>query len=358
MTELNQIDLAHRYFVNDLPSANIPATRLRNILDNLQQGVQLSVSALNYMKQQGLVALEQFARNAITYEGFCGIAGPEQATRIQVAEAARLAREADRDAREAVRAAAYNRERLLADRARLARETDPMYIAELKSQQLRMRYGLDQFIKVPFLGRLMDILSRIDGGNRLTDDDVWWLKTEGRDYYKEKLQAAFHEREAEYFAAEYSRTSDPWNAVNASSHYRKCDQAEKANDLLTSIPSERQTSRKLKSAICTTHGGVKRDLGNLQEALNLGGQAHSLTPRDFRPCTLLGAVNIELGNLDIGWEWYRKAKERGASEHSIDHDLRGIFLRADNARRENIKSFLLREDPVRYAWVTTLVPGN
>jgi hypothetical protein len=94
-----------------------------------------------------------------------------------------------------------------------------------------------------------------------------------------------------------------------------------------------------------------RDLNRFDEALKFGSQAHALTPKAFRPCTLLGAVNIEAGDYSTGLEWYEKAKQRGASERSIDYDLRGIFLRADKAKREEIKAFLLREDPVRYKWV-------
>ena len=97
-----------------------------------------------------------------------------------------------------------------------------------------------------------------------------------------------------------------------------------------------------------------RDLKRLDDALSLGNQAHALTPNDFRPCTLLGAVNFELGHYDIARDWYTKAIERGATERTIDYDLRGIFLRADPARREEIKAFLLREDPVRYRWVNNL----
>ena len=39
------------------------------------------------------------------------------------------------------------------------------------------------------------------------------------------------------------------------------------------------------------------------------------------------------------------------SDGRADSDLRGIFARADKTKREEIKAFLLREDPVRYAWV-------
>ncbi len=363
MTNLNRLDLAQRYFVDDLPGANIPATRLRNVLDNLQQGHTLSALALKYLQAQGLVALRQFALGETTYEAFRETAVAEQFKRKQAAEVERLARDAERLAKEAeyeataaARAAEYERTRHRAEEARRARERDPKFIARVKSQQLRMRYGLDQFIEEQAFARVMDILQRLDGGSRLNDADVLWLTTEGKNYYTESLQAAFHECEAEFFAAEYSRTMDPWNAVNASGHFRKCDRARTAHELLASIPAQQQATPKLKSAICTTHGGVMRDLGRMDEALALGGHAHAFTPGDFRPCTLLGAVNIELGNLSVGWDWYRKAEERGASVRSIDHDLRGIFMRADEARRVEIRTFLLREDPARYRWVNEFHP--
>ncbi len=97
-----------------------------------------------------------------------------------------------------------------------------------------------------------------------------------------------------------------------------------------------------------------RDLKRSDEALHFGIEAHALTPGNFRPCTLLGAVNFEMGNYEAGKDWYAKATERGASERSIDYDLRGIFIRAEKNKREEIRAFLLREDPVRYRWVQHL----
>ncbi len=360
VADQSRIDLASKYFVTDLPGAIIPATRLHNILENLEQGRTLPGSA-DVLAATWTIRSTAACTGEITYEAFCKTAAEEQAKREQSAkaerqkeEAARLRRIEEDKAQEAIRKAKYERDRQRAEEARRKRESDPKYIANMKNQQLRMRYGLDQFIERQFFARLMDILHRLDGGNRLSDEDILWLTTEGKDYYTEILQEAFHEREAEFYTAEYKRTSDPWNAVNASGHYRKCNQARKAHDLLTSIPDERRKAPKLNSAICTTHGGVMRDLNRLDEALKLGDQAHALTPQDFRPCTLLGAVNIEMGNYGIGKDWYDKAKERGASKRSIDYDLRGIFLRADKAKREEIRAFLLREDPERYKWVRNL----
>jgi len=354
MTVLNPIDLAHRYFVSDLPGSTIPASRLRDILDKLQKGRPLTTNGLNYLQQLGLTALGQLARGEITYETFRETAAPEQAKREQSVEAERQAKHASMLARAAEQKAREADYWAQQEAARLARESDPKYIAKMKNRALRARYGIELFIEQEHLPQLMNILHRFDDGNRLSDDDVLWMTTEGRDYYSEILQAAFHEREAEFYASEYRRTTDPWNAVNASGHYRKCEKARNAHDLLTSIPAERQKAPKLRSAIATTHGGVMRDLKRLDEALNLGNQAHALTPKDFRPCTLLGAVNFELGHYDVARDWYAKAIDRGATERSIDYDLRGIFLRADPAKREEIKAFLLREDPARYRWVNNL----
>ena len=361
MSDSEWIGLATKYFLTHHSGATVPGTRLNNILRNLEQGHRLSELALKYLQEEGLVALQQLVQGEITYETFCKIETVEQARREQAADAERQSAEAARSrwieeekAQEAIRAVEYERERQCAEEARLKRESNPKYIAKVKNQQLRIRYGLDEFIDRGIFPRVMDILHRLDGGNRLTDEDVLWLTTEGKDYYTENLKSAFHQREADFFTTEYNRTSDPWNAVNASGHYRKCSQSRKAHDLLATVPVDQQKSPKLKSAICTTHGGVMRDLKRSDEALHFGIEAHALTPGNFRPCTLLGAVNFEMGNYEAGKDWYAKATERGASERSIDYDLRGIFIRAEKNKREEIRAFLLREDPVRYRWVQHL----
>ena len=351
MTTRKLIDLAQRYLVNDLPGSTIPASRLSGILEKIQAGQPITTKGHSYLQQLGLTALGQFLRGEITFESFQDLAASEQVQREHLAEVERqaqhvamLANEAEQKAREAE----YWAQR---EAARRAQESDPKYIAKVKNQALRARFGVDLFIEQEHFSRLMNILHRLDDGNRLTDDDVLWLTTEGHIYFSESLRTAFHAREAAFFVDEYLRTSDPWNAVNASGHFRKCAEARKAHELLTSIPPDRQKVPKLRSAIATTHGGVMRDLNRLDEALKLGNQAHAFTPRDFRPCTLLGAVNFELGHFDTARDWYAKAIERGATKRSIDFDLRGIFLRADPVRREKIRAFLLLEDPDRYSWV-------
>lgn len=343
-------DIAHRFCVSDIPGATIPATRLSKILSSMHHGSPLTALSLQYLQEQNLTGLHQLATGQITYEAFLEVSGPAHQGRVQVAEAEHQAKEAARLAREAVWEAQYKRERDAVEVDRIARESDPKYIAKMKSQALRRKYGMDYIDQTLFTG-LMNILKCIDSGSRLAEDDFVWLTTTAKEHFTEGLRKAYHLREAEFFAGEYSQTLDPWNAVNASGHYRKCDQPKAALKLLDSVSACRLNDRKVKSAICTTRGGVMRDMGQLDDARELGEQGHEHKPQDFRPCTLLGAVHMELGNFGEAHDWYAKAKERGANERTIDAELRSIFQRADQTKREAIKAFLLSEDPNRYRWV-------
>ena len=345
-------DTALHYCVDDMPGADIPGARLQNILDCLRLGRPVTRLSLGFLQQQGLEALHRLATGALPYDSFRELALAEQATRIEAAAAAGLAREAEERARDIAIQAGIKLAHEQAEAARLARESDPKYIAKIKKQQLRARYGVDTYVEQHCFGRLMNILECLDADQRLTDEDFVWLSSEGELYFSDQLRIAYHRLEADFFAREFKRTHDPWMAVNASSYFRKCNCARDADSLLGTINVEQQRSAKLKSALCTTRGGVMRDLERWDEALRLGEKAHALKADDYRPCTLLGAIHMETGNYSLGQEWYAKAVERGATVDSVDQDLRRIFFRADQAKQAEMRAFLLREDPVRYAWTT------
>ena len=139
--------------------------------------------------------------------------------------------------------------------------------------------------------------------------------------------------------------------LNACGHYRKCDQSDTALGLIDDVTTDRLKQPKVRSAVLTTRGGAMRDLGRRSEALQMGETAHALMPQDYRPCTLLGAVHMELHHFKNGHEWYEKARKLGAPETGIDSELRGIFQQLDPAGREAMKRFLLAEDPHRYSWL-------
>jgi len=352
VVNLSYRDNALHYCVDDLPGASVPGSRLQNILDCIRLGTPVTPLSLAFLQQQGLEALRRLATGALSYDCFRKLALGEQAARIEAAIVARLARETEARARDAAMQARMKLAHEQAEAARLARESDPKYIAKIKNQQLRARYGVDSFVEPDCFGQLMGILRSLDAGQRLGEEDFVWLSTVAKDYFSDQIRAAYHRLEADFFASEFKRAHDPWMAVNASGHYRKCSCARDAESLIGTINVEQQKSTKLKSALCTTRGGAMRDLERWDEALRLGEKAHAFRADDYRPCTLLGAIHMETGNYSLGQEWYAKAVEREATIASVDQDLRNVFFRANQAKQEEMRDFLLREDPVRYAWVT------
>ena len=346
------IEIARKYFVQDLSGAAIPGSRIHNILKQVESGSSLSNFTLQYLQKNGFLALLSYVKNEISFVDFQKAARPEQAKRQELTKARISWEEAERrQKREALLAKAKQEQERIAAQRR-AYENDPKTIAKRKQNKLRARYDLSFYIEREHFPKLMNILRNVDKGLRLTENDIAWLTTKDYEYgyYTEELRERYHENEAEFYANEFKKRKDPWLAVNASSHFRKCQRATEADTMLRTIKSSKIKKKKLRSALCTTHGGVKRDLLKYNEAITLGEQAHELTPKDFRPCTLLGAVNMETGNHSLGEAWYEKAIERGASEKSVDDDLRSIFMRATPAKREELRAYLLKKDPHRYRW--------
>ncbi len=345
------MEVAVKYQVEDLRGASIPGSRMTKILEQLESGQLLSNFTLEYLRKEGFLSLSRYARKEISFPDYLKAAEKEKYQRCSAAEIKALREEAEQKRKREALQARMRREQELAAAKKRAFDSDPKNIAKAKQNALRAKYDLSFFIEKHYFPKIMDILRRVDNGIRLSEEDVVWLTTEGRDYYTVELREGYHWNEAEFYAGEFKKSKDPWSAVNASSHYRKCERAQVADSMLTAIGVTKLKNPRLKSALCTTHGGVKRDLRKFEDALSFGEQAHLLTPKDFRPCTLLGAVNIEIGNYDLGQAWYKKAIERGASEKSVDDDLRSIFMRAEKSKQEALRDHLLKIDPVRYSWV-------
>ncbi|TKD40612.1 hypothetical protein [Azotobacter chroococcum] len=59
---------------------------------------------------------------------------------------------------------------------------------------------------------------------------------------------------------------------------------------------------------------------------------------------------MEMGEVSIAHEWYRKAEERGVTPDSIESELRSLLARMTAEKREEAIGELLT-DPVRYRWL-------
>jgi tetratricopeptide (TPR) repeat protein len=231
---------------------------------------------------------------------FRGAAEQEQTARIEqakvkaVKDAAELAERAE--ARAAAVKATFE-----------AMANDPALRRKREAKDLRQRFGVG-YIESEDYRRVMALLRQVANGQRLNVEDLAWLKTEADYCWTDELQRAWHTLEAAALTKAWESSGDPWNAVNASGHWRKAGEPERALRLTDAALERVGSNSKLRSALATTRGGAMRDLRRLDEAKALASEAHELTSSDYRPCTLLGAVHIELGDLPTGHEWYAKAE--------------------------------------------------
>lgn len=221
-----------------------------------------------------------------------------------------------------------------------------------RRKMLWAKYGIG-FIESAHMRQMIDILERVEVGARVADADVLWLVT--NDYRSHELKCAIHEIEAKYFREVFEKTNDPWAAVNASSNFRKAESPSEALSLLDRIEFSSQSNDHLKSALCTTKGGALRDQRRHEEALHLGMQAHNFDARSFHPCSLVGAIHFEIGDFALGEQWFAMAVQRGATLDALDSEVRAIFRRLNDVRKSALADYLLKGDPVRYAW---LAPKN
>ena len=321
-------DIARHFHLEHIAAAVSPP--LSDYLDALFRGRALTAEALTYLRNNGPADLYRLAFGQLARDAYIAAA--------KVTEAEALARKSRVDAAEA---------------ARIARENDPEYIAMMQTQALYGKYAVLLTDKT-LMPRMSKLLQKIDAGNRLPKEDLEWLGTSARGHFTAPLRKAYHQLEADFHADQYRKIHDTWSAVNACGHYRKCDQSARALELIDSILEDRLKPPKVRSAVLTTRGGALRDLRRLPEAILAGERAHALMPTDYRPCTLLGAVHMELRDFEEGHDWYEKARQRGATEHAIDAELRSIFQQLDSPGREAMKRFLLAEDPRRYQWLNEM----
>ncbi|MFA5581594.1 MAG: hypothetical protein WDA25_06525 [Paracoccaceae bacterium] len=343
MSGSSQAGLAEKYLVDDLPGAALVGARLNGILQKIEAGETLTSLAQAFLTSGGLNSLLALATGQIDRPTFEEAAARERSDRIQ-----RAKEDADRvTAEQTQKAKAMD----AAIKARFAAmDNDPVLRKRREARELRDRFDIG-FIETEHYPRAMRLLKQVASGDRLAPEDVAWLSTEVVDCWTDALQKAWHRLEAEALTKAWEESRDPWDAVNASAHWRKADEPQQALEVTEAALAKAGRNPKPRSALLTTRGGAMRDAGRLTEARTIGLEAHELIPADFRPCTLLGAVSMGLGDLAAGHEWYAKAEALGAERRAIDQDLRALLIRSEPDARDRIRNYLLEQDPERFAWL-------
>ena len=275
MTRYLHADLAERYFLEDLPGATQLGARLNGILLKIDAGEQVTALQRQFLAMSGLHALITLADGKTTLGEFRAAAEQEQAARIEEAAVKTLKDAAELAERAEAKAAAVK-----ATFAAMA--NDPALRRKREAKELRQRFGVG-YIESEDYPRAMALLRQVANGQRLKVEDLVWLKTEAEYCWTDELQRAWHALEAAALTEAWESSGDPWNVVNASGHWRKAGEPERALRLTEAALAQVRPSPKLRSALATTRGGAMRDLRRLDEAKALASEAHELTSSDYRP---------------------------------------------------------------------------
>lgn len=100
LTAQRLIEIARKYFVQDLSGAAIPGSRINNILKQVESGSPLSNFTLQYLQKNGFHALLSYVKNEISFVDFQKAAEPEQAKRQELTKARISWEEAERRKKE------------------------------------------------------------------------------------------------------------------------------------------------------------------------------------------------------------------------------------------------------------------
>lgn len=134
--------LASYYFVSDLSGSTIPSSRLREILERLEEQKTVSSYSLDYLRKLGLSALEKLAQRELTYDVFRQLAEVEKKQRERVAEELRQAKQVAKALQEADQEARYKAYQAQLKAERIAYESSPQYITKTRNKALRERYEI------------------------------------------------------------------------------------------------------------------------------------------------------------------------------------------------------------------------
>lgn len=331
-------DVAVTFFLDDVAGARIPASRLRGILESVQAGRPLTAQQEAFLRQKGYNALAQMTCGTLAWTDFVERAAKEQKIRRDAVAAANERNAVER----ALQAEATKRKNAILF-AKQAQKED----RRRKLRELPDRFNLP-FVERHDLRRINHILRYVVAGRPVEKADLVWLASDGADYWTDELRQAHHANMATILTAAWLQTGDLWSAINACGHWRKAGSSEKGLTLVETALNHKKARGKTRSALLTTGGGALRDLGRSEDAVAFGTEAHALTETDFRPCTLLGAVHIEMGDYGMGAAWYEKAEARGASEKAIDRELQSILQAASHHERHQIRNALKAYNPARY----------
>ena len=146
--------------------------RLNGILHDIEAGQALTRHATDFLAEKGLVSLHAIATGVLKPDEFHELAVTEKEARIR--EVQRLT---------AIKASEKERKSVEQDAVIKARfeamENDPVLRSRREAKKLREAFGLG-IVERDIYPRVMKLAAQVAAGQRLTFEDVIWLRQWGR----------------------------------------------------------------------------------------------------------------------------------------------------------------------------------
>lgn len=222
-------------------------------------------------------------------------------------------------------------------------------------RDLQRKYFDHEYLEFNDLKRITGIAQKFENSHRISKKDAIWVFSHTELYPTDEFLKVYHSFEAKDCINDYNKTKNKWKLINASSQYRKGLSSHLAKELLLKYNFSGVKESKLMSAYHTTFGGVERDLGNKNEAIKHAEKAHNIQPKNFRPCTLFGALYMENGDYSLGLEWYEKATERGAPERGINNELSVIIKKLSKEEQKKMLNVIRSKSNEQYRYLLRFV---
>ncbi len=193
---------------------------------------------------------------------------------------------------------------------------------------------------------VFSVLMKLEANAELVDYELQLLA----DRDAPKLADRLHE--IRVCETSFSYTRNPKTLARISGLWRKCKRPDLALDAVNRILGERfspviQLHPNVEAMLLTTCGGSLRDLNRLDEAQYCAETAIELRPEHGYAYCLLGAVQIQKGEISSGDANFETCEDLVSAR---DADALRENALARSKHPSEYAAYLLERDPVRFKW--------
>ena len=348
-------DLKAKYRIDSLPDAS-PSSPLYGILKKLQGKQDLTKNECNWLEQQKLTQLITIDQKRKDVKSFKELKAKYQATQYKSSEPSSKLFQ------------------ILKNIESKVTEDDIQWLISEELCETAKISKVNHFrmlqVKYRIVGQLQadpfyEIMLKLEREERLDPMQVVQLMAEERLSRHGEIAIAHYSLEAKFYEKEYQRTNNQWNLASASSNWRKADKPQNALAVTKDVNWKKVQGFKLQSALWVTRGGAFRDLAHLDTLVNhthlknakeCAAEAMECQPKSHQPYTLMGAICYDRGEYLDGDKWFEMAIERGASDNTIDDEIKRIVRTTkDKDKLKEVVAYLLKKDQMRYGWASQYI---